>query len=259
MPNTFKRLVRFWVPSGLLEAYRSARGLPPQRRFPWQDGYPRLPKIRLEEMFPGIGALALNLPLNAVAGADDMQLPVGELAVLGAICRYWRPQRVFEIGTYKGASTAAIALNTPANSEVFTLDLHPSVQGTHRHGLGIGLSPFEVGAIYRASTANSKIRQLFGDSSNFDYRPFWGSMNMVLVDADHTYEFVRRDTETAFALLATSGIIVWDDYLWSERHPECADVTRCLNELGRTKQVRQIDGTRLAIYSQGAPATPCTT
>jgi hypothetical protein len=73
-------------------------------------------------------------------------------------------------------------------------------------------------------------------------------MNLVVVDADHTYEFVCKDTETALALLAPSGIIVWDDYVWNERNPECAGVTRCLNELARTKKVYQIDGTRLAIY-----------
>ncbi|MGA3323271.1 MAG: class I SAM-dependent methyltransferase [Terriglobia bacterium] len=241
--------MRFWAPSGLLETYRVWRGGPSGRLFPWRDNYPHLAKVRIEELFPGVDSLVLNIPLNAASGKDEWILPPRELAVLGAICMYCRPQRVFEIGTYKGASTSTIALNTPETTEVFTLDLDPSARDTHKHGLGIGgFPPFEVGSQFRASPARFKIRQLFGNSLTYNYQPFLHRMNLVVVDADHTYEFVRKDTETALALLAPSGIIVWDDYVWNERNPECAGVTRSLNELGRTRKVYQIEGTRLAIY-----------
>ena len=117
-----KRFLRFWAPSGLIEAYRLWRGGPSSRLFPWRDNYPQLAKVRVEELFPGIDSLAVNIPLNAVSGEDEWALPPRELAVLGAICIYSRPQRVFEIGTYKGASTSAIALDTPETTEVFTID-----------------------------------------------------------------------------------------------------------------------------------------
>ena len=233
-----KRFLKFWAPSGLLEAYRLGRGRPSRRLFQGRDNYPHLAKVRIEELFPGIHSLAVNIPFNAVTGEDEWIMPPRELAVLGAICMYCRPQRVFEIGTYKGSSTLAMALNTPETTEVFTLDLDPSARDTHKHGLAIGgFPPFEVGSHYRASPVRSKIRQLFGNSFTYNYEPFLHSMNLVVVDADHTYDFVRKDTETALALLAPSGIILWDDYVWNERNPECAGVTRCLNELGRTRKV----------------------
>jgi hypothetical protein len=202
-----KRFLKFWAPSGLLEAYRLSRSQPPRHWLHWRDAYPRLPKVRIEELFPGIDSLAVNVPLSAVSGEDEWILPPRELAVLGAICMYCHPQRVFEIGTYKGSSALTMALNTPESTEVFTLDLDPSARDTHKHGLGVGgFPPFEVGSHYQASPVKYKISQLFGNSFTYNYEPFLHRMNLVVVDADHTYEFVRKDTEAAFALpLADSG------------------------------------------------------
>jgi predicted O-methyltransferase YrrM len=244
-----KRFLKFWAPSGLLEAYHTLRGKRSRRRLHQREVDLQLPKVSVEELFPGASSLAVSIPPSSLSGGDDWILPPYELAVVGAICMCQRPRRVFEIGTYKGCSTIAMAMNTPETTEVFTLDLDPSARETHQHGLGVGgFAPFEVGCQYKASPLRSKIRQLYGNSATYDYGPFLHSMNLVFVDADHTYEFVRKDTETAFALLAPSGIILWDDYAWNEQHPECAGVTRCLNELGRIRKVFQIEGTRMAIY-----------
>jgi predicted O-methyltransferase YrrM len=76
-------------------------------------------------------------------------------------------------------------------------------------------------------------------------------MDLVLIDANHTYPFVRQDTESAFRLVRRGGAIIWDDYIWSPEHPECEGVTRCLNELACSRPIFQIRGTRLAIYREG--------
>lgn len=80
-----------------------------------------------------------------------------------------------------------------------------------------------------------------------------GTTNLLIIgnisiDAVHTYDFVKLDTENAFKLLKPGGIIICDDYLWDECSLECAGVTRYLNELGESKHCFQISGTRLAIY-----------
>lgn len=253
---TCKRFLRFWAPAGLLEAYRKLKGHRLRRRTQPGDEDPQLAKVKIEDLFPGVDSLAVNIPLNSASGEDDWNLPFRELTVLAAICTHCRPRRVFEIGTYKGSSTLAIALNTPGATEVFTLDLGPSVGDTHKDGFGPGgLPAYEVGSYYRASPVRSKIRQLLGNSATFDYKPYLHSVDFVFIDADHTYDCVRKDTETGLALLAPSGIILWDDYGWTERHPECAGVSRCLNELARNANVYQIEGTRLAIYCDGRSAT----
>src|SRR5262249_30840444 len=96
-----------------------------------------------------------------------------------------------------------------------------------------------------------KIRQLRGRSETFDFGPYRGSIDLVLIDADHRYEAVRRDTATALELLRPGGVIVWDDYRWEPCHSECAGVTRWLNEFPRTHRCHQLAGTRLAVYRRG--------
>lgn len=73
---------------------------------------------------------------------------------------------------------------------------------------------------------------------------------------NHTYDFVRVDSEHALAMLRPGGLIVWDDYVWTERAPECAGVTRRVNELAVTRPVRRIAGTRLALLVDDRPSRP---
>src|SRR3712207_7586966 len=56
-------------------------------------------------------------------------------------------------------------------------------------------------------------------STLFPYTTLFRSIDLVIVDANHSYDFVKADTEKAFAMLRPGGIIIWDDYVWDE-HPE---------------------------------------
>jgi len=171
------------------------------------------------------------------------------MLVIAAICTRASPAVVFELGTYTGISTLIMALNTPADTKLLTIDLDPATRDTHRHGQGVGgLGDYSVGIACHGTTQSTKITQLYGNSITFDYTQFHGAVDLVLVDADHTYDFVKTDSATAFKLLRPGGIIIWDDYIWTERFPECAGVTRCLNELSITRSIYQLQGTRLAIY-----------
>ncbi len=208
-----------------------------------------LPKRALGELFPGIESTELSTPVSQICRQDEWTLPLTELLTLAAICKHVRPRKVFEIGTYTGSTTLMMAKNTPYETEIFTLDLDPSQRETHKHGLGIGgLPAFAVGSAYQGLPFTTKVHQLFGNSVTFDYSPFAASIDLVLIDADHTYDFVKVDTANAFKLLRPGGIIIWDDYVWDERYPECIGVTRILNELQQTRRCFQIAGTRLAIY-----------
>lgn len=208
-----------------------------------------LPKRTLEELFPGVRSTDVSVPVSAFPRQDEWLLPPVELLTLGAICKHTAPRRIFEIGTYTGLTTLMMARNTSCEAEIFTLDLDPSQRETHVHGLGVGgLPAFEVGELYCATPFARKIHTLFGNSATFDFSPFYDSIDLVFIDADHTYRFVKADTENAFKMLRAGGTIIWDDYVWYERHPECAGVTRCLNELQKGSSIFRIDGTRVAIY-----------
>jgi len=214
---------------------------------------PTLPERRLDELIPAVATAPLSLPAEAVERTDAWTMPVAELAALAAICARTRPRRIFEIGTYTGLATLVLAINAPA-AEIFTLDLAPAARPTHAHGLGVGGFPdFALGAHFRAHPAASRIHQLHGDSRAFDPAALAASMDLVLIDGDHTYEFVRADTEHALALLRPGGLIVWDDYVWDARAPECAGVTRCVNEIAVSHRVHRIAGTRLAVLVDQRP------
>ncbi len=236
------------LPPLLLDIYRGVRYGSAYRRslMGTQDGVGTdtrdvqftLPSRALNELFPGIDSVLVTAPVSELYRPRDMVVPLAELLTLAAICRHRRPRRVFEIGTYTGSSTLVMAINVPDHTEILTLDLEPSET---------------VGSAYRNTEHSSKIRQLYGNSLTFDYTSFLGSMDFVLVDANHSYDCVKSDTEKAFELLRRGGVIVWDDYRWLECHTECAGVTLFLNELQRSRCIFSITGTRFAIYVDSEP------
>ena len=83
------------------------------------------------------------------------------------------------------------------------------------------------GRYFRESPYRERIVQLNGDSAVFDYAPLWGKIDLVFVDASHSYEYVTSDSQKALTLLrGGKGIILWHDY-GTKWH----DVTRALNDL----------------------------
>jgi len=258
-PALWRTALKACVPSALLTFARRRRDTATLARLVdryGQGAHPTLSERRLDELLGPPGAAELRLPMAAVDAADTWTMPPAELVALAAICARTRPRRIFEVGTYTGLSTLAMALNAPAGAEIFTLDLPPAARPTHVHGLGVGGFPdFEVGRHLRGHRLDVRIHQLFGDTRTFDPTLFRASMDLVLVDADHTYDFVRADTEHALTMLRPGGVIVWDDYVWTARAPECAGVTRCVNELAAGRAVHRVAGTRLAVLVDARPST----
>jgi predicted O-methyltransferase YrrM len=245
----WKERLKPWAPPALIDLYRRATN--PQHPALLYRKHTRftLPVRPLAELFPGIETRTAQVAVSQIRRNDQCVVPAAELLALAAICSHVQPRRIFEIGTYTGSSTLIMAMNTPPETEIFTLDIDPADRATHQHGLGIGgFLDYTVGAAYQGTPFASKIRQLFGSSLTFDFTPFAGSIDLVFVDADHTYDFVKADTTTALKLLRPGGIILWDDYVWDERFPECSGVTRCVNELAQIRPIARPEGTRFAIY-----------
>ena len=240
--SSWRARLRPLVPPLLLDVYRSARYGSAYVRPGTEANGTRanagdvqftLPERRLTELFPGIEFVLVSTPVSELYRPRDMVVPLPELLTLAAICRYRKPKRIFEIGTYTGSSTLVMSLNAAHETEIFTLDLAPGEL---------------IGSVFRNTTQGSRIQQLYGDSLSFDFVPYNGTADLVLVDANHSYECVKSDTEKALALLRRGGIIVWDDYRWLEIHSECSGVTRFLNEFQATRPLYSVAGTRFAIY-----------
>lgn len=206
-----------------------------------------LPIYPLPQMFPSTAVSSVAIPWSALV-MEYGSLPFPEWLTLSTLCQCLKPKRVFEIGTFKGSSTLALAANTPEGTEIFTLDLDPNKRDQIKLPLAIGELAgvsFVVGEHYRGTPFEPKIHPLYGDSASFDFRPYEKGVDLVFIDGNHSYENVKLDSENAFRMLRPGGIIVWDDYSpgW--------DVVRYLNEIQKQKTLAQISGTRFAVYMAG--------
>ena len=157
----------------------------------------------------------------------------GSLWDLVAVCLLARsrsPGICFEIGTGEGRTALHLALNTPSETKVYTLDVsvHP-----------------DTGSIFRKHAEASKITRLTGDSQVMDLSSYYQTVDLVFVDGAHDYEAVSSDTRLAFSLLSPGGCVIWDDLA-----PGWPGVVRAVREWSRNNPIRRIAGTKLAFYER---------
>jgi len=153
---------------------------------------------------------------------------------------------IFEIGTYDGRTTRAMAMNlSDRASKIYTLNLPPDVLDVELEtsNTDVGLSKKVVsGDRFIGTPEECKIVQLWGDSAVFDFFPYYKKMDLVFIDGAHSKEYVKSDTQNAMNLIKTEGgFIVWHDaHLYG--------VVQYLSELIKTNNgpVYFIKGTSLA-------------
>jgi predicted O-methyltransferase YrrM len=159
-----------------------------------------------------------------------------ELASLAWLVHAINPRLIFEFGTFVGRTTRLLAMNGGPDAELYTLDL-PQDQVTH-----------EIGESFRESPEAHQIKQLYGDSREFDYSAWERRCDFVWVDACHDFNFVRNDSKQALALCRPGGWIAWHDYRISSRW---SGVTRYLRELHRSYPgIRHLRGTTIAVLQK---------
>lgn len=204
---------------------------------------PDLPEVSVESLLDG-ARVVVREPISA-----DGNVTLLELLTLNALVARKQPRRVFEIGTFDGRTALNFAANTPAESIVYTLDLPTAVApsgAVHADDLPfIARSQQGIrGSRFHGEAEADRIRQLEGDSSEFDYTPYAGSVDFVFVDGSHAYGYVMSDSKAALYIAAPGAVIAWHDY------GEWPDVTRALNELRsdtRFAAMRRVAGTTLVL------------
>lgn len=196
------------------------------------DRKAHLPLVRINEL------VGPDVPVTVRAASQSVwNVNAFELTVLNALVVHFKPHRIFEIGTFDGRTTLNLAANTSPDALVYTLDLPP---GTVNLPGGV-----QSGERFRGTDVEGRIRPLYGNSFEFDFLPYAGSIDFVFVDAGHEYENVANDSKAAMQLVGDRpGVIVWHDY------ETIAGVTKALDELipTRAKNERffRIEGTSLA-------------
>lgn len=189
------------------------------------DRYPVIPTIELSELFPGVREMIVSMEV----GCNYWNISPLELYLLGCIAISCKPKKIFEIGTYDGATSLHFAKCCPG-SQVFTIDLPPQPD-----------SHFKVGSRYTGTPYESQIVQLYGDSTKFDFSPYLKQMDLVFVDGSHEFDVVRIDSINALKMVSGGGIIVWDDYL------NYRGVKKVIEELAKRYPIKHLADTKFAL------------
>jgi predicted O-methyltransferase YrrM len=171
------------------------------------------------------------------------ETPMTDLVALSLLIAQAHPTVLFEFGTFTGLGTLHMALNAP-DGIVHTLDLQPEERSAIS-GLDweAGIEQAAVGSLYQADADTAaRVRQHWGDSRRFDTSEMRGKVGFIFIDAAHSYEFVRSDTQKAIELAAPGATVVWHDY-----HRICPDVQRVVAEQVPRFAPVAVAGTSIAV------------
>jgi predicted O-methyltransferase YrrM len=156
---------------------------------------------------------------------------VSEMAVLSVLTATKRPETILEFGTYDGCSTWHLWANSPESTRIITLDLpaKTKVEGSTDYGL--------QGVMSRTFLpASPRVQLIEMDSRLWDPATI-GQVDFCFIDAGHSYECVKNDTEKALAVMREGGVIVWHDASWRRDGYGVNRYLRELREEGRDVQL----------------------
>jgi predicted O-methyltransferase YrrM len=154
------------------------------------------------------------------------------------------PRRILEIGSYEGRS-ACWLIETLAKPDA-PLELHciDTWGGGIEHGAGAAYEA-DMNAVEMRFNTNVKLlvdakRQqgmtlTVAAHKSLSWRVLAkllaegreGTFDLVYVDGSHQAPDVLSDAVMAFPLLRVGGLLIFDDYLWSEHAPMQRDPLRC--------------------------------
>ena len=161
---------------------------------------------------------------------------------------------IFEFGTCSGKTTYLMALNSNYNSKITSITLDPSKITAISHDKNdnkTSLRNIKNETIYNNflftnTKEEKKIEVIFKNSLDLDEKKFTKSMDLIFIDGGHTYSVVKNDTEKAFNMLNSKGIILWHDYVPGKKSSR--DVVRYINEISKVKTIYHIKNTSICYF-----------
>jgi predicted O-methyltransferase YrrM len=144
-----------------------------------------------------------------------------DMTALASLVAVRRPHQVLEFGTCEGASTWHILANAAPDAQITTLDLPP---GTHV----TGSTDLNLQGPRRRPFLPSDTRVRLIEQDTRTWVPDVRDVDLCFIDAGHSYDCVKNDTEKALPLMASGGLVIWHDASWSR---DGYAVNRYLREL----------------------------
>ena len=156
----------------------------------------------------------LSLTLAPVKSREH-NVTAFELLSICALVKDFNAKKVFEIGTYDGRTSRAIAMNLPEDGMLYTLNLHPETKKVDLETSQVDVNlaaKVESGERFLNRPEAQKIKQVWGDSAKYDFSDYYGDMDAVFIDGAHSAAYAQNDTEIALKLVKKSGgLIIWHD------------------------------------------------
>jgi predicted O-methyltransferase YrrM len=204
-----------------------------------------LPVVMLEEIAPVATEFTVSRPPDW-AGS----MTITEISSLCHLVAARHPRKVLEIGSFRGLTILNIAMNAP-DAEIHALDLPQDFDPTDTKFANNDASIIKSRAFcyYEGREEAARIRRHYGDTATFNYQEIGGGVDFCLIDAAHSYEYVRNDTARALPLMARDGLILWHDYGRNDFLADPQDawgVTRFLHEMAPVG-VGILQGTSLGV------------
>lgn len=209
------------------------------------DAGSHLPVVTLEEIAEVQTEFKILRPVDRGGS-----MTITEISSLCHLVAARRPRKVLEIGSFQGLTTLNIAMNAPG-AEIHTLDLPPGFNSTDTAFENNDVSIIGARGFYHYEEREeaSRIHQHYGDTATFDYDKIGAGVDLCLIDAAHSYEYVRNDTGKTLPLMAEGSLMLWHDYGRNDFLAEPEDawgVTRFLHEIA-SAGVKIIQGTSLGV------------
>jgi hypothetical protein len=198
------------VTSHMLLPTRAALELGVRCKMTYRDSHCSIPSIYLRELFPVTPiepASAVKLmPGTALGGGPN----IIEQFILCALVKKIRPATILEIGTFRGGTTWHFYDNAPAETVIYTLDL-PDDECPKN----VCSSDYATVKSRPFLPKSERVRQILINSKKWD-GILDRKVQFAFIDADHSYEGIRNDTEKTLVNLDSRGCICWHDSLESD-------------------------------------------
>ena len=176
-------------------------------RYPFFGNY----FVQLSELLKNEELLVTLAPIKS----REHNVTSFELLSICALVKDFNAKKVFEIGTYDGRTSRAVAMNLPEDGMLLTLNLPPETKSVdlETNLVDVNLAAkVSSGERFLNKPEAEKIRQVWGDSATYDFSKFYGAMDVVFIDGAHSAAYAKNDTEEALKLLKDSGgLIIWHD------------------------------------------------
>lgn len=190
----------------------------------------RLPEVCALGLFPDYERHPVEL---YQVPRGSWSTPLADLVLIVKVALCTGATNLLEVGSFRGYTALSLAQHAREDARIVTIDKFPT------HGEAYLETPYAAKIERRVGPTSA---EMFSGDEAVSY-------DLIYLDADHSYDCVKRDTELVLPLLAEEGLILWHDYANWGYSNATNGVPEYFNELSRDIPIVHIMGSRVAIHS----------